>query len=143
MMMPRVYCVLLALMFTTAGLLMAGEVRLPAPAEIVACSADSNPGGLDYWKDLRVSCDQFKNMLEGARVVPESTWLHEYNHVAGGDRWGDITLRDGTKVRWMVRPGGLGLLEWPDRSKVHLVFCQCNDAPTSIRPGHITEPGSA
>jgi hypothetical protein len=133
--MRHIYPMSLAVVLAAASSsLMAQRIGIPSPTEIADCSADSIHGGLDYWRDFRVSCEQFEHELLGARVVSEFNWLHEYSHVSGGDRSGLITLRDGVNVRWMVRPGGLGLLEWPDGSKLHLVFCQCNGRSPSSSP---------
>ena len=127
----RIHSSLLAAVLATANLpAMAQERGIPSSSEISGCSTDIGLGGADSWKSFRVSCEQLKLELLKARVVSEFEWRHEYSHVSGGDRSGLIGLRDGASVRWMVRPGGLALLEWPDGAKLHLVFCQCNGQPT-------------
>ena len=127
MSMLRIHSAILAAVLATAGLpVVAQERSIPPTSEISDCSTDVTPGGLDSWKNFRVSCEQFKLELRKARVVSEFKWRHGYSHVSGADRSGFITLRDGVNVHWMVRPGGLALLEWPDGAKLHLVFCQCN-----------------
>jgi hypothetical protein len=36
------------------------------------------------------------------------------------DRTGSLTLKDGTAVRWMVKPGGLATLSTPDEKTIYL-----------------------
>ncbi len=66
------------------------------------------------FSSLRVSCDDVLEFLAKGKVVSESQWRHEYSHVAFGDRTARLTLRDRTVLQWLVRPGGLACLEWPD-----------------------------
>jgi hypothetical protein len=116
----------IAVMVFAPGPVFPAEREIPAPSAITSCAADPNTGGLEYWKGFKATCEQLGHDLVTARAVSEAKWLGEYSHVFGGDRWGHVILSDGTAVRWMVRPGGLGLLTWPDGSTLHLVFCQCD-----------------
>ena len=104
------------------GQLLAAELEVPPPAQIDRCEADpvtGTSGGA--FSRLRVSCDDVLEFVARAKVVSESEWRHEYSHVAFGDRIGRLTLRDGTVLRWLVRPGGLARLEWPDGRATYLV----------------------
>jgi len=118
---------LLALAFYVTSAQSTEGPQLPEAAEVAECTSDP-AHGLDYWKDFVFTCEELRQALTHAKVVPEDKWRHEYSHVAGGDRYGHLLLADGTRVRWMVRPGGLGWLEWPNEQKLHLVLC-CNKPP--------------
>jgi hypothetical protein len=72
---------------------------------------------------LNVTCSDVTEFLGAADVVSEWQWLHGYGHVAFGDRTGRLILHDRTELRWMIRPGGLGYLEFADGRKVYLVRC--------------------
>jgi hypothetical protein len=107
-----------------SGRLVAGELQLPADAQIASCSADAvatSSGG--YFANLRVTCADLRQFLSQAHVVSEWKWRHEYSHVGDGDRTGRLTLRDGTQLRWMIRPGGLAYLESAAGERVYLVRC--------------------
>ena len=62
-----------------------------------------------------------REFLAKGKVISASQWRHVYSHAAFGDRTGRLTLRDRTVLRWLVRPGGLAYLEWPDGRKTYLV----------------------
>jgi hypothetical protein len=59
-------------------------------------------------------------ILRTYRVIPKQDWKHNYSHVGLGDRTGTIVLRDGTKIEYMVRPGGLATLTFLDGRKLYL-----------------------
>ena len=95
-----------------AGRLPAAEIELPKQAQIAGCSADSVDdarGG--YFREYRVTCADLMVFLADAAVASETQW-HSYSHVALADRMGWLALHDGTKLRWMVRPGGLAALDF-------------------------------
>jgi hypothetical protein len=117
----------LVLAFHLSSAQSAEGPRLPATAEVTDCTSDPATGS-DYWEDFVFTCEELRQALTHAKVVPESKWRHEYSHVAGGDRYGHLFLADGIRVRWMARPGGLGWLEWPNGQKLHLVLC-CSKPP--------------
>ena len=121
--------ILAGLTVLLGGQLLAAELEAPPPAQIDRCEADpvtGTSGGA--FSRLRVSCDDVLEFVARAKVVSESEWRHEYSHVAFGDRIGRLTLRDGTVLRWLVRPGGLARLEWPDGRATYLVRC-CAERP--------------
>jgi hypothetical protein len=102
----------------------AAEPQIPTDAQIARCSADPVPKTGDrYFANLRVTCDDVRQFLAQAHVVSEWEWQHQYSHVGSGDRTGLLILRDGTTLRWMVRPGGLAYLESSDGHKAYLVRC--------------------
>lgn len=106
------------------GQLIAGELQPPTAAQIASCSVDPVPKVPDsYFAKLKVTCADAREFLSKAHVVSERQWLHEYSHVAHGDRTGRLVLHDGTSLRWLIRPGGLAYLEFADGHKVYLVNC--------------------
>jgi hypothetical protein len=114
-----------------AGRLIAGELQVPSAAQIANCSVDpvaKTSNGA--FSKLSVTCADVSEFLSKAHAVSEWQWLHEYSHVALGDRSGRLTLHDGTALRWMIRPGGLAYLEFADGRKVYLVSC-CLKRPSN------------
>ena len=97
--------------------------QVPRSADIKACSSNAPSSTSDYWKSFTVSCQDFLRFLAVAKVISEAKWHHEYSHVGDGDRFGHLTLVDGTRLRWMVRPGGLAWLEDQQGKKTYLVVC--------------------
>jgi hypothetical protein len=125
---------LLVAVVLLCGRLIAAESGVPSATQIDRCEADpvaGTSGGA--FSRLRVSCDDVLELLAHAKVVSESEWHHEYSHVAFGDRSGRLTLPDGIVLTWLVRPGGLAYLEWPDGRKTYLVRC-CVDRPSGAAP---------
>ena len=59
-------------------------------------------------------------ILRDYHMIPKQDWKHGYSHVGGEDRTGTIWLRDRTKIEYMVRPGGLATLTFPDGRTVFL-----------------------
>lgn len=113
-----------AVVMLLGGSLLAAEPDVPSQAHIAGCDVDpvsGTPGGA--FANLRVGCEDVVELLARARVVSEHQWRHEYSHVAFGDRTGHLTLRDGSVLRWLVRPGGLAVVEWPDGRRTYLVRC--------------------
>ena len=95
--------------------------QVPSSSDVIAFTADAtlaDPSGL--FKDFKTGKDDLKVILDSYHVIPRRQWLDCYNHVAGGDRPGTIALKDKTIIRWMVRPGGLATLEFPDKTKIYL-----------------------
>lgn len=118
----------------TTGRLVAGELSVPPDAQIANCSEDAvTTIAGEYFAKLRVTCADVRQFLSQAHVVSEWKWRHEYSHVGSGDRTGRLTLRDGTQLRWMIRPGGLAYLESAAGQRVYLVRC-CLEAQSKPRP---------
>jgi hypothetical protein len=113
------------------GRLLAGELQVPTAAQMASCSVDaveSTSNG--YFRDLRVTCADVMEFLSQADVVSEEQWRHNFSHVGDGDRTGQLTLHDGSRVRWMVRPGGLAYLEFAEGRRIFLVRC-CLKLPSN------------
>ncbi len=117
-----------ALSFVPLVLLVSGvaasEPGVPTVEQIASCRTDPVARtSAGHFSNLSVTCSDVNEFLEAAEVVSEWQWFHGYSHVASGDRTGGLTLRDGTELRWMIRPGGLGYLEFVDGRKVYLARC--------------------
>jgi len=111
--------VLVALMSVST---FAADIKPPAFEDIVKFTADPvKPEPSDYFKDFKITKDDLKAVLRG-KVVTREHWLHDYSHVAFGDRSGTIALKDKTKVRWFVKPGGLACLIFADGTQIFLVY---------------------
>lgn len=74
-----------------------------------------------HFKDFKVERNDIEEVLRTWYQVSQEHWRHGYSHVAFGDRTGTIKLKDGTTIRWMVRPGGLAKLAFQDGTILYLV----------------------
>jgi hypothetical protein len=72
-----------------------------------------------HFKDFKIDRAALVKILRDYQVIPKQDWKH-YSHVGGEDRTGTIFLRDGTRIRYMVRPGGLASLTFLDGRKLYL-----------------------
>ncbi len=98
-----------------------GENGRPKPDDVREFVADPiHSGGSDYFKDFKITQKDFDAILKDFVQVEEEHWTHGYSHVAFGDRTGHLILKDGRKITWMVRPGGLAWLEFPTGKKIYL-----------------------
>ena len=96
-------------------------LNIPAANEIERVTPDTvAPGPIDHFKDFRIGRADVLEILRKYHRVAEEEWLHNYSHVAFGDRTGTLTLRDRSIVRYMVRPGGLATLSFADGRKLFL-----------------------
>jgi hypothetical protein len=94
-------------------------LRVPAEKEIERITPD--PVRRDvHFKDFKIDKADLLKILRDYHVIPKQDWKHGYSHVAGEDRTGTIVLQDGTKLQYMVRPGGLASLTFPDGRKLFL-----------------------
>jgi hypothetical protein len=73
-----------------------------------------------HFKDFKIDKAALAKILGDYHVIPKQDWKHNYSHVGGEDRTGTIVLRDGTKIGYMVRPGGLAALTFLDGRKLFL-----------------------
>jgi hypothetical protein len=73
-----------------------------------------------YFKNFKVDKADLVTIFRDYQVMPKQDWKHGYSHVGGGDRTGTIVLRDGTRIQYMVRPGGLASLTFFDGRKLYL-----------------------
>jgi hypothetical protein len=88
-------------------------LHVPAEKEIEQVTPDLVRRGT-YFKDFKIGKADLLKILRDYQVIPKQDWKHGYSHVAGGDRTGTIALQDGTKIEYLVRPGGLASLTFPD-----------------------------
>ena len=110
---------ILAFMLFTGSLL--AEPKLPASAAIAIFTADPvPPAPSEHFKEFRVERADFNKILDAYYTVTRDQWLHLYSHVAFGDRTGTATLKDGTVLKWLVRPGGLATVTFPDGTILYL-----------------------
>jgi hypothetical protein len=58
--------------------------------------------------------------LKSYYVVPVYEWQNCYSHVGMGDKVGEIILPGGARMHWMLRPGGLAAVVYPDGGIVYL-----------------------
>ena len=70
--------------------------------------------------DFEVKRKDIEKVLRTWHQVSEEHWRHGYSHVAFRDRTGTIRFKDGTLIRWMVKPGGLAMLAFQDGTVLHL-----------------------
>lgn len=61
-----------------------------------------------------------RQALSGYQAVEKTRWLREYHHVAGQDQAGWLVLPDGTRLKWVLRPGGLAYVQYPDGTTIFL-----------------------
>jgi hypothetical protein len=101
------------------------EPTIPTVDTIASCAVEAEPEPLTRggWQPPRVTCDNVLAFLREAKAVSKDTWFHNYSHVASYDYAGTVMLRTGDRVRWLVRPGGLGRLSFADGRELFLVRC--------------------
>jgi HEAT repeat protein len=98
-------------------LIEAGRLNPKEIKEFVADPINQQP---DYFKDFKIAQKDLEIILQDYYLVEEGHWKHGYSHVAFGDRTGHVILKDGKKVNWMVRPGGLAWLKLESGKKLYL-----------------------
>jgi len=91
----------------------------PGPGDIAEFKADIIHERA-YFKDFKVERKDIEEVLCKWHRISQEHWRHGYSHVAFGDRTGKIKLKDGTAIRWMVRPGGLAVLTFQDGTVLYL-----------------------
>ena len=96
-------------------------LRVPAEKEIEMFYPD--PVRRDvHIKDFKIDKADLVKILHDYHVIPKQDWKHNYSHVGQEDRTGTIVLRDGNKIQYMVRPGGLASLTFLDGRKLFLAL---------------------
>ena len=91
----------------------------PKPGDIAEFKADPLSTRA-HFKDFKVERKDLEDVLHTWHQVSQEHWQHGYSHVAFGDRTGTIKLKDGTAIRWMVKPGGLAILTFQNGTKMYL-----------------------
>jgi hypothetical protein len=94
-------------------------LRVPAEKDIEQFYPDPVRRGF-HFKDFKIDRADLVKILRDYHVVPKQDWKHNYSHVGLADRTGTIVLRDGAKIQYMVRPGGLASLTFFDGRKLFL-----------------------
>jgi hypothetical protein len=95
-----------------------GTVR-PKPGDIAVFHADPIPART-HFKTFKVERKDLEDVLRTWHQVSEDHWRHGYNYPVGEDRTGTITLKDGTSIKWMVKPGGVAALTFQDGTILYL-----------------------
>lgn len=95
-----------------------GTVR-PEPGDIADFHADPVPART-HFKTFKVERKDLEDVLRTWHQVSEDHWRHGYHHLAGEDRTGTISLKDGTSIKWMVKPGGLAALTFKGGAILYL-----------------------
>lgn len=115
----KIFCWLTLWAVTLVG----EELKRPRPEDIRQFVA--NPASREEISDsnyFTVTRADLEKILKNWHQVSPDHWSHGYSHVGFGARTGHIILRDGRKVRWLVKLGGLAYLQFPDRAKLHLAL---------------------
>ena len=103
---------LILLIATAASALAAAHI---SSSDVVQFTADPIPAYADqHFASFTVTRVQLAEILDSYREVSGEVWRHRYAHVQGGDRTGTIFLKNGQKLKWLVRPGGLATLTGSD-----------------------------
>jgi hypothetical protein len=113
----------MALLLSPAMGVSAQDPTIPTGDAIASCTVDPAPARTGGSDAPQITCETVLAFLTQAKVVSKDVWLHNYSHVALADHTGRMTLREGGTVRWLIRPGGLGTLTFPDGKELFLVRC--------------------
>lgn len=117
--MKLLLSILLAIAWETG--VVGSEESRPQPDDVKEFVADPIPPvPVEFFKDFKVTQEDFCAILKDYFQVEEEHWIHGYSHVAFGDRTGHIVLKDGRKVKWLVKPAGLAWLEFSSGKKMYL-----------------------
>lgn len=73
-----------------------------------------------HYKDFKIERRGLEHIINTYHQISEEHWRHSYHHIAMNDVTGIIILKDGTEIKWMVRPGGLATLTYPDGRLIFL-----------------------
>jgi hypothetical protein len=97
----------------------AEKSSLPEAEDIAEFKANSI-SELAHFKDFKIERRDLEDIINTYHQISEEHWLHSYHHIAMNDVTGIIILKDGTEINWMVRPGGLATLTYPDGRIIYL-----------------------
>lgn len=92
---------------------------LPKSEDIAEFKADSI-SELAHFKDFKIERGDLEDIIKTYHQISEEHWLGGYHHIAMNDLTGTIILKNGTEIEWMVRPGGLATLTYPDGRIIYL-----------------------
>ena len=111
--------VLILFLATSFRVLAGGHV---SSADVLRFTADAIPPQADqHFATFTVNRAELGKILDTYHEVSAEVWTHHYSHVHGGDRTGTIILKDGQRLNWLVRPGGLATLKAEDGVTHYLV----------------------
>lgn len=124
--MPAMRFLRLALVAVALGP-CAASAAPPRCASIAAFTVDPPPPrGLSpndpqetHQQSLETLRADLCRVLDAYHEVTPQRW-QDNHHVAGRDRTGTITLKDGSVLRWLMRPGGLATLTRADGVTIFL-----------------------
>jgi hypothetical protein len=69
-----------------------------------------------------LSVEQARDALRLYVVVPHDVWSHHYSHVGLSDEGGWVAT-ESECFQWIIRPGGLAWIVYPDGTAVYLAGC--------------------
>ena len=95
------------------------NIACPKSGDIAEFTADPLPDKT-HFKNFKVERKDLEDILSTWHLLPQDHWEHGYSHVAFGNRTGTIELKDGTTIRWMVKPGGLATLTFQTDTMLYL-----------------------
>ena len=99
----------------------ANVVERPTPGDIRDFVADPIPQApLDTFNNFKITQESMEVILKEYSTVDREHWLHGYSHVGFGVRTGYLILKDGEKIKWMVKPAGLATLEFQNGTMLYL-----------------------
>lgn len=72
------------------------------------------------WKDPDTPIGEIRDALLTFHSIPRRKWETQYSHVAGMDQMGWTIFPDGSRAKWLLRPGGLAIVEPPAGGPIYL-----------------------
>lgn len=97
------------------------SMNRPKPDDIVEFVSEiPRTYSFSHFRNFKITQKDIVNILKNYHTVEEEHWRHGYSHVGGGDRTGHLILKNGKKVEWFVRPGGLATLELANGKTIYL-----------------------
>ena len=81
----------------------------------------------EYWEKFSSDAEEIRLLLATYIVVRENVWSDAYSHVSGGDQVGWAIFKNGIKLKWILRPGGLAKLVYKDGGTIYMAACRSNN----------------
>ena|SRR6266496_2893067 len=79
-----------------------------------------------------VALEQVRKILTEYVVVSQEEWETGYAHVGGGDQGGWIVTKEHC-FQWIIRPGGLAWIVYPDGTAVYLAASSRDNVRPRVR----------
>ena len=97
-----------------------------------------------HFKDFKITQKDIEKILNNYHTVSKAHWLHGYSHLEGEDRTGYLILKNGEKVEWLAKPGGLATLKLANGKMIYLAkdltkWVKKNKPETAIDKTNIIE----